>query len=117
MEELHMHGMKKDATMMFNVSYAGEKKEQRCIGFASPSLLKLLSNDGLWGNLDATFCAPIGFYQVLIFGIMDKATGMFIPIFYVLMTSKDEEMYDCVLSNIVRCVGGTVDLKACMNDF
>ena len=73
---------KKDSFLMFSAAWVDEKGPQRVLGFALHALTRLLKYKGLVLFVDATFDgAPKGFYQVLIFSVMDDATNMCTPIF------------------------------------
>jgi len=91
---------------MFSLYWCNEYSPQRILGFALHSLIKLLRYRMLFLHIDATFDgAPRGFYQVLIFSVMDHASGMHTPIFYCPMTKKSEEAYNLLWANIVAAVG------------
>ena len=66
---------------------------ERIIGFGNPSLIRVLG-----GNkrvfIDGTFkIVPKPFYQCLIIMVFDEQTDSFVPVFYVLLTSKTEQIY------------------------
>ena len=70
---------------MFSSAWVDDKGPERVLGFALPALTRLLGYMGLVLFIDATFDgAPKGFYQVLILSVMDNATNMCTPIFFVL---------------------------------
>ena len=92
--------------LMFSLYCCDEDGPQRILGFGLHSLIKLLRYRRLFLHIDATFDgAPRGFYQVLIFSVMDHASGMHTPIFYCPMTKKSEEAYNLLWANIVAAVG------------
>ncbi len=92
--------------LMFSLYWCDEDGPQRILGFALHSLVKLLRYKKLVLHIDATFDgAPRGFYQVVIFSVMDHASNLHSPIFYFPMTKKTEEAYNLLLGNIVAIVG------------
>ena len=68
----------------------------------------------LFLHIDATFDgAPRGFYQVVIFSVMDHASSLHMSIFYCPMTKKSEEAYNLLWGNIVSIVGEFVWFEQC----
>ena len=92
--------------LMFLLYWCDEDGPQRILGFALHSLVKLLRYKKLFLHVNATFDgAPWGFYQVVIFSVMDHASTLHTPIFYCPMTKKTEEAYNLLWGNIVAIVG------------
>ena len=72
---------KLESFLMFSLYWCDEDGPQRILGFALSSLVKLLRYKNLFLHIDATFeGAPRGFYQVVIFLVMDHASSMHMPI-------------------------------------
>ena len=84
----------------FNVSYPNEdsKKYEKILGFGNPALFRCLGgNDRIF--IDGTFkIVPKPFYQCLIIMVFDEQTDAFVPVFYILLTSKTEAIYRIALS-------------------
>ena len=100
------NGSRADSFLMFSLYWCDEDMLQRMLGFALPTLVKLLWYKKLFLHIDATFDeAPRGFYQVVIFSVMDHASSLHTPIFYCPMTRKSEEAYNLLWGNIVSIVG------------
>ena len=100
------NGSKSDSFLMFPLYWCDEDGPLRILGFALPSLVKLLQYKKLFLHVDATFdSAPRGFYQVVIFSVMDHASSLHTPIFYCPMTKKSKEAYNLLWGNIVSIVG------------
>ncbi len=100
------NGSKTDNFLMFSVFWSDEDGPQRILGFSLHSLVKLLKYKKLFLHVDATFdSAPRGFYQVVIFSVMDHASSLHTPIFFCPMTKKSEEAYNLLWSHIVSIVG------------
>jgi hypothetical protein len=100
------NGSKINGFLMFSLYWCDEEGPQRILGFGLHSLIKLLRYKKLFLHIDATFDgAPRGFYQVVIFSVMDQASGLHTPIFYCPMTKKSEEAYNLLWGNIVAIVG------------
>ena len=99
-------GSKCQNFLMFSIFWSDEDGPQRILGFSLYSLIKLLKYKKLFLHIDATFDgAPRGFYQVVIFSIIDHASSLHTPIFYCPMTKKSEEAYNLLWSHIVSIVG------------
>jgi hypothetical protein len=74
----------------------------RITGFAHPDLLYLLKYKRLNLYFDGTFkCVPYPFYQLLVLMVFDSASNLYIPVFYVLTTSKTQWTYWTVLNEIL----------------
>ena len=81
--------------LLFSLYWCDDEGPQRILGFELHSLIKLLRYRRLFLHIDATFDgAPRGFYQVLIFSVLDQGTNLHVPIFYCPMTRKSEEAYN-----------------------
>ena len=94
---------------MFSVYWCDEEGPQRILGFALHPLIKLLKYKKLFLHIDATFNGvPRGFYQVLIFSVLDQGTNLHVPIFYCPMTKKSEEAYNLLWMHITTCIGEIV---------
>ena len=100
------NGSKSENFLMFSIFWSNEDGPQRILGFSLYSLVKLLKYKKLFLHIDATFeGAPRGFYQVVIFSVIDHASSLHTPIFYCPMTKKSEEAYNLLWSHIVSIVG------------
>ena len=75
-------GYKSENFLMFSIFWSDEDGPQRILGFSLYSLVKLLKCKKLFLHVDATFDgAPRGFYQVVIFSVIDHASSLHMPIF------------------------------------
>ncbi len=75
-------GSKSENFLMFSIFWSDEDGPQRILGFSLYSLVKLLKYKKLFLHVDATFDgAPRGFYQVVIFSVIDHASSLHTPIF------------------------------------
>jgi hypothetical protein len=100
------NGTKSDNFLMFSIYWSDDDGPQRILGFSLHSLVKLLKYKKLFLHVDATFdSAPRGFYQVVIFSVIDHASSLHTPIFFCPMTKKSEEAYNLLWSHIVSIVG------------
>ena len=83
----------------FNCSFPNEYdgKLERIIGFGNPALFRVLRGcKRLF--IDGTFkFVPKPFYQCLILMVFDEQTDCYVPVFYVLLTSKTEQIYSQAL--------------------
>jgi MULE transposase domain len=80
--------------LQFNVAFYCEGDLHRCTGWGNPKLLGLLQYPKLNMYLDCTFkCVPAPFYQCMIVMVYDHGTNMYVPVMYVLLTSKLENVY------------------------
>lgn len=81
------------AFLQFDIKYTTSKTGQfnQAIGWAHPDLINYVKHGAVNLFSDATFWAATkDFLQCLILMVYLKAVDMFVPIWYVLMTSKDE---------------------------
>ena len=100
--------------LLFLLYWCDDEGPQRILGFGLHSLIKLLRYCRFFLHIDATFDgAPRGFYQVVIFSVMDHASSLHTPIFYCPITKKSKEAYNLLWGNIVSIVGEFVCLKQC----
>lgn len=82
--------------LQFNITFPNELadgKLERIIGFGNPSLFRVFGgNSKIF--IDGTFkVCPKPFYQCLIIMVFDEQTDAFVPVFYVLLTSKNTQIY------------------------
>lgn len=95
----------------------------RVTGYADPGLIAQV-----WGGpvdlfADATFrVVPSDYYQLFILMAYLRRWNMFVPIWYVLMSHKEFEVYDRGLDGIVRSARGTsafqkLEADSVMTDF
>ncbi|OWZ12388.1 hypothetical protein PHMEG_00014462 [Phytophthora megakarya] len=75
----------------------------RLIGWAHPELRRVLMYNGVSLFFDGTFrCEPIGFKQCMVLMVHDQASELFVPVYFVLCSSKGKDMYCDVLEQIYR---------------
>ena len=87
-------------------------KMDRMIGFANPLLFGILKSRSVQIFLEATFrCVPNPFYQCLILMAFCEHTAVYVPIYYVLMTSKKYMCYWRAFNQII------IDLDMKLNPF
>lgn len=80
--------------LLFNVTVNVEQKLSKMVGFGHPDLIHKLKHGPTHVFIDCTFaCVPKDFSQCLVIMGHDKATSMYVPIFYVLLQSKKERVY------------------------
>ena len=92
--------------LMFSLYWCDEDGLQRILGFGLHSLIKLLRYQRMFLHIDATFDgAPRGLYQMLIFSVMDQASGMHTPIFYCPMTKKIRGSIQPAVDEYCGCCG------------
>ncbi|GMF39062.1 unnamed protein product [Phytophthora lilii] len=69
-------------------------KPTRLIGWAHPALVALLRYHGTTVFVDDTFrCVPRGFAQCVVFMVHDHASGVSVPVSYILGTSRTADAY------------------------
>ena len=90
---------------MFSIFWCDDDGPQRILGFSLHSLIKLLKYKKLFLHIDATFDgAPRGFYQVVIFSVIDHASSLHTPIF---LLSNDKKvrggLQPLVVTHSVNC--------------
>ena len=80
--------------LQFNLTVNVDGELHRIIGWAHPQLVFLTRDGRLNTFVDCTFkIVPIQFYQCMIVMIYHRLTGLYIPVFYVLLQGKQENDY------------------------
>ena len=93
-------------------------KLDRVVGWAHPALLCLLRYENISLFLDGTFrCVPAKFKQCVVAMVYDRGTKLFVPVFYVLCTSKTHDTYWNALQFIGNACGDTIRPKSVVCDF
>ena len=83
LEQKYGNVKRSERFLMFSVYGCDEEGPQRILGFALHPLIKLLKYKKLFLHIDATFnSASRGFYQVLIFSVLDQGTNLHVPVLY-----------------------------------
>ena len=96
----------------------GDKsKMDRVMGFGHPALMQLLTGKREV-FVDATFkCTPKPFYQTLIVMVYHADTEAYIPVCWILMTSKSEALYHHAIFHLVSRTNGKADPTSITCDF
>ena len=105
--------------LQFNTSINVGNKLQKIIGFAHPDLINIIKGGPVHLFIDCTFkCVPKGFSQCLVIMIYDYASSLYIPVFYILLQSKLEEVYSMALylskastDFMMEIINGSVDFE------
>ena len=91
---------------------------QRIMAFANPALLYLLQSLQVDIFIDGTFkVCPSPFTQCLIIMVFDRATYLYIPVMYILMTCKTEEGYWYAFSSVIACSDWRINVRNFHADF
>ncbi|OWZ09198.1 hypothetical protein PHMEG_00018138 [Phytophthora megakarya] len=78
-------------------------KPTRIIGWVHPSLINLLRYHGTMIFVDGTFrCVPPGYKQCVIFMVHDRASGLYVPVYYVLSTSRRGDSFWDMIHFVVQ---------------
>ncbi len=102
----------------FNITVNIEQNLEKIVGFGHPDLIQLVHSGSVNCFIDATFkCVPKGYEQCLVFMIRENRTGMYIPIFHILMTSKKEDSYFHAIQNIISACQWRLEAKSVTVDF
>ena len=90
----------------------------RMIGWGHPQLLFLTKCGALNMFIDCTFrCVPKGFYQLMVIMVYCPAHQLFIPVFFVLLQSKDEDVYQHAIMMFIAATGWTADATTVTVDY
>lgn len=91
--------------LQFNIYYSSQNLGRRIIGFGHPDLICLLRYPSISLFIDGTFkVTPANFQQCLIVMMYDHSIDLYLPIFYILLDSKDELSYSNALHWIkIQC--------------
>ena len=91
---------------------------QRIMVFANPKLLNLLEALTIDIFVDATFkVCPHPFMQCLIIMVFDRATYLYVPVMYVLMTNKNEDSYWYAFASVISCSDWRINVRNIHADF
>ncbi|KAK1941006.1 hypothetical protein P3T76_007712 [Phytophthora citrophthora] len=75
----------------------------RLIGWAHPSLINLLRYHETTIFIDGTFrCVPRSYKQCVIIMVHDRASGLYVPVYYVLSTSRSGDSFWDIMHFIVQ---------------
>lgn len=75
----------------------------RIIGWAHPTLVNLLRYHSVSLFIDGTFrCVPRKFAQCIVIMVHDRASGLFVPVFYILTTARTGDTYWDLLHLVVQ---------------
>ncbi|KAE9022247.1 hypothetical protein PR001_g13187 [Phytophthora rubi] len=90
----------------------------RVVGWANPSLLNLLRYENITLFVDGTFrCVPDTFGQCVVVMVYDRGTKLYIPVFFVLCTSKSYDTYWNLLQFVSNACGEPIKPKEVVCDF
>lgn len=75
----------------------------RILGWAHPVLIDRLRYHNLSLFIDGTFrCVPRQFAQCVVLMVHDRASGLYVPVFYALTSRRTEDMYWDLLHQIIQ---------------
>ncbi|POM69289.1 Hypothetical protein PHPALM_14436 [Phytophthora palmivora] len=104
--------------LQFSVVHTMGCAQHRCLGFGHPDLIRLLRYSGTTLFIDCTFkMVPKPFYQCLIVMVRDPDVDLYVPAMYVLMDSKQQDVYWNVLNYIVIQTGRLLEPSSVTCDF
>lgn len=100
---------------------SNEKKRDgvdRVIGWSHPNLMKLLRYENLTLFIDGTFrCVPSQYKQCVVLMVYDMGSKCYVPVFFVLCTSKTYDTYWNLLQYISDACGEKPRPKQVVCDF
>ena len=106
------------STCLPNINSKGNASLDRLMIFGNPALFGLLKEGNTDLYIDATFdCCPSGFYQCLIVMIYCKQTSVYVPILYILMSNKTQELYCRALSEVIHLSNHMLNVNSFTSDF
>jgi hypothetical protein len=80
--------------LQFYLTVTIDGELQTIIGWGHPDLIHMMKYGKVHLFMDCTFkMVPKGFSQCMILMIYTPATGMYVPVFYVLLQSKKQNVY------------------------
>lgn len=86
--------------------------------WAHPDLILLCKNGKRNLFIDCTFrCVPVGFDQLMIIMLYDLQTGMYVPIFFILMQTKKQDAYFYGIALAIQISEGKLDCLTYTCDF
>ncbi|EGZ20752.1 hypothetical protein PHYSODRAFT_496669, partial [Phytophthora sojae] len=112
-----------EAVSFFQFHYVTVNRENlskptRLIGWAHPSLINLLRYNGTTIFVDGTFrCVPPGYKQCVIFMVHDRASGLYVPVYYVLSTSRSGDSFWDMVHFVVQSTDQQLEPAEVVCDF
>jgi len=96
----------------------GGPSPQRIIGWAHPHLVALLKYTGTTLFVDGTFrSVPRGFKQCVIVMVHDRASGFYVPVFFILTTARTSDTYWDVFNLIIQATDQQIEPAEVVCDF
>ncbi|OWZ17329.1 hypothetical protein PHMEG_0008754 [Phytophthora megakarya] len=92
----------------------------RLLGWAHPAFLNLLRYNNNNNNIfiDGTFrCVPRNYEQCVVFMVRDRASGMFVPVFHILGTSRTGNAHWDMMHFVVQSTDQKLSPSEVMCDF
>ena len=119
MENVAKSSFTKQFFLQFNLTFPSSfsGKLERVIGFGNPALFRCFGgNQKIF--IDGTFkIVPKPFYQCLIVMVFDSQTDAYVPVFYILLTSKTERIYGHALRLMNEAAGNKLKPTSVTCDF
>ncbi|EGZ18676.1 hypothetical protein PHYSODRAFT_501434, partial [Phytophthora sojae] len=112
-----------EAVSFFQFHYVTVNRENlskptRLIGWAHSSLINLLRYNGTTIFVDGTFrCVPPGYKQCVIFMVHDRASGLYVPVYYVLSTSRSGDSFWDMVHFVVQSTDQQLEPAEVVCDF
>ncbi|OWZ13459.1 hypothetical protein PHMEG_00013211 [Phytophthora megakarya] len=92
------------------VNHEDLTKPTRILGWAHPALVALLRYHGTTIIVDGTFrCVPTGYAQCVVFMVHDRASGVFVPVFYILNTARTGASYWDMIYCVVQATDQQIE--------
>ncbi|KAK1942827.1 hypothetical protein P3T76_005464 [Phytophthora citrophthora] len=93
-------------------------KPTRLFGWAHPSLISLLFYHGTTIFIDGTFrCVVSGYKQCVIVMVHDRASGLYVPVYYVLSTSRTGDSFWDIIHFVVQGTDQQIEPAEVVCDF
>lgn len=90
----------------------------KIVGWAHPSLTFLLRAGSAPTYIDGTFkVVPHGFYQLLILMVFSKLHGVYVPVWFILLPGKKENLYIHALQMATSCSEWKLEASTITCDF
>ena len=85
-----------------------KKKNQEIVIFGSKYMMSLLAKNSIW-LMDETFkVSPRNYCQLLTIIMYDKALSLYISGAYILLTSKESELYNAAFMNLKHIISSYI---------
>ncbi len=95
----------------------GKYEYHKIFIWGHPDLIYEIQGQPVQLFIDCTFKVPKGWMQIMIIMLFHSKTGLYVPIFYILMTGKFADLYNRAIQEIISITDWRLDVQLISHDF